>query len=367
MSTKAVDTYTAQDPVAGDRALGVTAGGNTRLFNLDAIEAGETQSQFGTPTVIIKDTLRASIEGATGDQMTVLYNGDNTATYMFIVPKFELSPFPAEFGGSVVHPAFIKGGVEKDYFMVGAYQGYTVNGKLVSVPGVDPTVSQDFDVFRSRAVANGTGHHLMSNWEWSALALYVMQQIADGNLSAEPRGNTDDGKAHDAHQETGIGRNGATPGSGDRIITGSGPAGWRHNGQIIGISDFVGNVWEWVDGFKIVDGAIYMPNDNDYDIAEGSWVDQDATIANANPWSSNGVTLGGTANSELLTQALILPATDTAYHPEGRLYVNASGERVPLRGGSWTNGASAGLAALTLISGRGHSSASVGGRPAFVA
>ena len=46
MSTKAIDTYTAQDPVAGDQALGVTSGGNTRLFNLDTIP-----DQTAMPTV----------------------------------------------------------------------------------------------------------------------------------------------------------------------------------------------------------------------------------------------------------------------------------------------------------------------------
>jgi hypothetical protein len=33
----------------------------------------------------------------------------------------------------------------------------------------------------------------------------------------------------------------------------------------------VGNVWEWQDGFKIVDGKVYMPVDNDFNLVEANW------------------------------------------------------------------------------------------------
>ena len=149
-------------------------------------------------------------------------------------------------------------------------------------------------------------------------------------------------------------------------MTGSGPAGWRHDLSSFGIADLVGNIWEWVGGLKIVDGAIKMPADNYYGQDDSSWADQDATITDADPWSSGGVTLGGSADAALLKAALLDPAT-VSDQANGRLYVNESGEGVPRRGGSWSIGSFAGLAALHLGSTRSASGGGLGFRPAFVA
>jgi formylglycine-generating enzyme required for sulfatase activity len=60
---------------------------------------------------------------------------------------------------------------------------------------------------------------------------------------------------------------GRAPGlaSGDgRTFAGSDPASWRRDDTPNGISDMVGNVWEWMDGLKLNRGRIYMPNDDNY-------------------------------------------------------------------------------------------------------
>lgn len=41
-----------------------------------------------------------------------------------------------------------------------------------------------------------------------------------------------------------------------RVLTGSGPISWSHNGMANGIFDIVGNVWEWID--FVVDSGIYQ-------------------------------------------------------------------------------------------------------------
>ena len=51
---------------------------------------------------------------------------------------------------------------------------------------------------------------------------------------------------------------------------------------------------------------------------------------------------------------------------QGRLYVNTSGERMPIRGGSWVNGSFAGLGALILTTARSNAGAVFGARPVFV-
>src|SRR5690606_21658939 len=71
-------------------------------------------------------------------------------------------------------------------------------------------------------------------------------------------------------------------------LTGSGPASWYHDGTPAGIADLRGNVWEWVDGLKLVNGRIYVHHDNDFDTgnSEGSvdgWVDTERYFDNSVP------------------------------------------------------------------------------------
>jgi hypothetical protein len=128
-----------------------------------------------------------------------------------------------------------------------------------------------------------------------------------------------------------------------------------------------------VDGFKLSDGRIYMPADNEYDLAEGSWPAMDhwfsdeadePTLTNTAGTSTEdalSVVWGSVAKesgyteSDLLNMALISP---DGVVPQGRLYARTAGERLPRRGG-------AGLAALSLFSGRSASSSYIGFRPAF--
>ena len=162
---------------------------------------------------------------------------------------------------------------------------------------------------------------------------------------------------------------------------------WRHNNTFTGITDLVGNISEWTDGLKLVDGKIYMPSDNNFNLAEASWPDTgvrfdstatgdenssgdigDPVISNeitkyAGPIGDNG-SYGylSIANWKDLTkkvgynipvsmlQAAIAPITlsDGTYSqdPKGYLYVR-NYERL-VRGGNWSNGAIAGLFCLYL-------------------
>ena len=76
------------------------------------------------------------------------------------------------------------------------------------------------------------------------------------------------------------------------------------------------------------------------------------------------------ATRQRMAQALIAPAllsADTAkIAANGAVWVRNYGERLPLRGGSWSSGAGAGLGALYLAYRRSASSHIVGFRPAFI-
>jgi len=222
----------------------------------------------------------------------------------------------------------------------------------------------------------------MTNWEWAAVALWCLKN------GFQPRGNTDYGRAHDATNEVGVRGDGGAPGStlGTPLTqTGSGAASWRHDNTFTGIADLVGNVWDWVGGLKLVGGAIFMPTDNDYSLAEGSWPDTgvkiDSTVAsggnpkisdtivNADPsmyisgWKSVTNKVAYTPPNSMY-QAAIAP--HDAANPKGAMWVNGTGERVPFRGGSWGVGSLAGAFALNLNNARSNSDALIGFRPAFV-
>jgi hypothetical protein len=359
------------------------------------------------PTIFVKDTLRAAVEGGSGGQVTVLYDDKGYPSYMVRIPKFKLEDIDPLLGTGV-HPAFVVGGVEKSELLVGAYQAKVYDGRACSVAGVDPTTSVTYDQARAYCSGKGPGFHLMTNWEWAAVALRCLKD------KFQPRGNTAYGKSHEAPSETGTRVDGGTPGATTgtpRTRTGSGPASWRHDGFPSGIDGLVGNVAEIVDGFKLTKGQIRMPADNDYSLADSAWPDtgfrfdstatgdansaasdigdpilSDVVTKFAGPdlddgayaytyiaaWKDLAQKSGITIPSSLVAAAIApITALGGAYAegavPKGALYVRNYGERVLYRGGNWIFGALAGLFCLYCLDSRANASGSLGFRPAFLA
>lgn len=325
------------------------------------------------------DSLRQQVEAATGGHITVLYDDKGYPSYMRVIPKFRYEDlgFEAELGTGVA-TAFVVDGQEKSEIFIGQYQAVTHDGRALSLPGKDPRTSINFDQAKAACVDKGPGWHLMTRHEWAAVALWCM---ANG---FEPRGNTNYGRAHDATHETAVRQDGGTPGdtsSGGRTMAGGGPASWRHDGTITGIADLVGNIWEWVDGLKLVDGRIHVTQDNRFDQPEADWTALDHYLSNEGGTLTLKNSQGGTddqslsvewgvvakdsgyTESQLLQRLLFSPA---GVVPRGRLYANASGERFPRCGGHWGNGSDAGLAALFLNHARSYTNSYRGFRPAFV-
>lgn len=325
------------------------------------------------------DSLRQQVEAATGGHVTVLYDDKGYPSYMRVIPKFRYEDlgFEEELGTGVA-TAFIVDGQEKSEIFIGQYQAITHDGRALSLPGKDPRTSINYDQAKAACVDKGPGWHLMTRHEWAAVALWCM---ANG---FEPRGNTNYGRAHDAAHETAVRQDGGTPGDASgtaRTMAGGGPASWRHDGTITGIADLVGNVWEWVDGLKLVDGRIHVTQDNRFDQPEDDWAALDHYLSNEGGtltlMNSQGgaddqqLSVGwgavakeaGYTESQLLQRLLFSPA---GIVPQGRLYANAEGERFPSCGGHRNSGSNAGLAALYLSSSRSYAVSNRGFRPAFV-
>jgi len=318
------------------------------------------------------DSLRQQVEAATGGHITVLYDDQGYPSFMRVIPKFRYEDLGLDAVlGTGVATAFLVDGQEKSEIFVSQYQASLHNGRAVGLPGKDPRTSINYDTAKAACEDKGPGWHLMSMHEWAAIALWCK---VNGFI---PRGNTDYGRAHDANHETAV-----VTGSGGRTATGGGPASWRHDGSAAGIADLVGNVWEWQDQFKIVDGEIFCTADNAYTADEANWqsaghflTNESGTITLANSqgtpedsridndWNATAKAAGYT-ESDLMKRLMVSPQTET--EAQGRLYVNSSGERLPFRGGTWSNGSDAGLGALYLGSPRSRSRTNIGFRPAFV-
>jgi len=333
-----------------------TSDGRVKVANGTDSNDAVAYGQFTNQSAAILDGDRRAVERASGGKLTVLYDDLGNPSLHHIIPKFRYEDlgFDTQLGTGVA-TAFLVNGVEKSEIFVGAHLGSMVNGRLCSIPRVDPAASMDWDTFKAACEAKGPGWHMMTGHEWAAVAFWC---AANGY---QPRGNTNYGRAHDRTLEMGIRQDGGIAGDASgmaRTLTGSGPNQWAHNADPNGIFDLVGNVWEWNDCYKIIDGRIFAAPDNDWTLAEASWTDTGVDIDAANPWTSSAVT--GTQ----LTDRLMV--TYAGIDLQGRLYVNTSGERLPFRGGIWAVGSAAGLGALALSAARSTTSTYVGARPVFV-
>lgn len=351
-------------------------------------------------TILIKDSLRQSVELASGGLQTVLYTAKGQATYMNIIQKYDMSTIDASLSGT--HPAFIVDGVEKPEIFIGTYQGRIVNGELLSLPNVEPSHSTNYDNFLTAARACGNGHHLITNAEWSAVALQCYKD------NTQPLGNTYYGRSSENPLLVGRRPDGLAPGNttgSARTLTGSGPVQWRHNGKENGIADLSGNVWEWNSGMRLLNGEIQIIENNNaaksainlgaastewkaIDGATGNLVTPDgsgttpgtvkfATSGTAD-YTINGSTFGAIKNLSTVNpvsaaaliklKALCLfPVVDAVatFNGDG-LWLNLTIESLPFRGGFWSNAAAAGVFALALNLARSFTTANFGARPAFV-
>jgi len=337
----------------------------------------------------VKDTYRQAVEAASNGKNTVMYDDKGNPSIMVCIPRFNLSDV-IDGAPNTPHPAFIVDGVVKSEIWISKFQNIVHDNRAYSLPGQDPRVSINFDQAKEYCINKGAGWHLMTNAEWAAIALWAKK---NGTM---PRGNNNYGSDHSASYETGreVSKSGDRTG---RIATGSGPVSWSHDGTNAGIFDLNGNVWEWNDGLKLVDGKIYVHQDNDFNTPGGhrvvdQWVDTGAafdlengslvlnnqvtTSMNPDDLSSDAYneyknrtfeglpTAAGYTTPELLKYLAIAPGEGD--HGGDYLYVRNYGERIPLRGGGWDRGAAAGVFCLNLNNHRSNSFSSLGFRSALV-
>lgn len=413
--------YTAADVTA---KVGSVIGDQPAPRELIA-ESASPGTAFADRNVALKLGARVAHERATGGAQTILWDKVGNESIHNVFPKCSTEDlFGVTTFGTGVFPAFIRNGVEKSILFFPTHKAYNVGGYACSLEGRDPWNSINYDNAKAACSNKNkmgeTGWHLASVWDYALVKLWCLRN------GFQPRGNTNYGRAYDATHERAWRADNAAPGvttGTPRTRNGTGPATWRHSGMPFGISDLVGNTWEWMSGMKLVDGQIYLPStrDNYYDEAEASWTStgvffdstgttgsDDVASANGAPILSGaravpsddcgdglgssapdydysaisgesgarGVTMSGSydalslATRQLMMQLLISHKINGAgslpFSAKGYITIRNYGERMPIGGGDWYGGASAGLAALNLNFRRVSSGSYIGFRPAFL-
>ena len=307
-----------------------------------------------------------------------------------------------------VFPAFIVNGNPVSEIYISKYQNVINNSRAYSLPGRDPANTINFDNALARCTAKGRGWHLMTAMEWGLLIIWCEK---NGFI---PLGNTAYGKYHTETNYKAIPANNHSAEKwADRVLTGTGPLTWYHDGSPAGIADLCGNVMEWTGGIRTVYGELQVLANNDaadlnnaQTAAATGWKAIDATSGTLITPNGEGTTPGSvkmdyvsskitydttissssdssrycqfkdiTYNSETISAATVrflqaigmLPITGTLCTTYGRCYFNnGAAERSFCRGGNYNSTNEDSFPSFHGHNARSNTAASIGFRSAFV-
>lgn len=214
-----------------------------------------------------EDGTAAVLTGADGDVMIEVKKLWGKITKVGNKAKFSIANYELD-GGFCFNNV---GGVDKDVVYRGAYKAGTLSGAgsvMRSVSGVAPLVSQTRATMRGYAANRGSAYH-QNNFYMLALWQIVFVMLY---------------KTRDAQTALGQGRSLSTnTAAANTGSTNNRPFCWGDQGGVnsvkfLGVEDFYGNVWEWVDGLVFASDvykatknpAIYNDTGNGYEYSLAS-------------------------------------------------------------------------------------------------
>jgi len=336
--------------------------------------------------------------------------------WMVEIPRKNWDPTNT-FASTIIHPAYIVNGTQKRIF-IGKYQlsQISVQGSSRYVTWANQAIktSLTFDQFDTAINAlndnsNVNGFHMITNAEWALVALLCKARglMPYGNNAY---GRDIDDKSITGELEAALKGNFAGSSGDARWLSGSGGPLTAHDRMATGIYDLNGNVYEWVRGFRSVDGEIQiLANNNAADYNKsvaGSSTEWKAILQDESlvvpstaltlKMDSTGTGASGDVGDIKVNTTVTNNTGDTAYagntfestsaqsgitvpdllkslciYPyttglgSDYMQIRNNGERLPLRGGYWANGAYAGGFYLSLYSLRSNAGTSIGSRAAF--
>ena len=345
------------------------------------------------------DEMALAVEMLSGGKNKVLLDDLGLPGIYVVIPKGTNSVIGGD--GSVVHPAFKVNGVEKESILISKYHNYVYNDRAYSLPGRLPKYNVNQNISKTYCTNKGKGFHLFTFAEWAYIALWCKK---NGTM---PHGNNNYGKDSAYPYEIGVSIGGKDSSNRTQWTSpGSGPVTWAHDWTNAGIYDLNGNINDWTDGMRIVDGEIQIIANNDAALGADCDTGADSTLWKAIMPDGSLVAPGtsGTLHYDYLTSKITLATSTTddgsTYRSTGfkdlalesglsvpelaklltlypdqpgedvyggdMRYVTLAGERLPYCGGTWGTGASAGVFCVDLADPRSYATGYIGFRSAYV-
>ena len=259
--------------------------------------------------------------------------------------RTKLSLSLVQFDGSTLHPSFITDNVEKPYTYIGRTLG-TMWGlsHMTSAANASPETNLTRAAFRSSAKSHGTAFNMTTYYDRDLInKLYL---LAFKNFNSQVA--------------LGPGYTGASA----KINTG-GTAGksWMYGTtddseqmSFLGIEDWWGNLYQWLDDYVLYNGTIYVgTNSNPTDDTSGKTaIGQFAGSSGAHPLKAK-FGLNDTFISEASGGSATTGMCDYQYW-------NNSGTYIASAGGSWDRGSGAGAFCLGSDTSVSYSGSGIGAR-----
>ena len=245
--------------------------------------------------------------------------------------------------GNAIHPAFVAGSTNYDQYWFSKYPGpYIVSNSktiLLSLPGFDgmsnlltrAQIAPSYDTALTYGKAGGNGSHLVTNVEWMEVA---MSCLRDG---FQPKGNNYYGRAYedpDLPEYYGVPAYWSSSKIA-RVLNGSGPLSWFHDGSPWGIWGKNGNFYSWAAGFRQKAGEIQVIQNNDAALdatdqsdASGAWkaILQDGSLVA--PGTDLTLKYDATAPIKVCTEITTRTSAESKYNEFGNI-VAADGITIP--------------------------------------
>ena len=324
----ATDTYLRTGAASGVANSTSYAGAIQTQMRRCVLNANGTVKYYLHPTDSTKkaDGTAAIINGTDGNVMVEIPKFWYKYEHVSGVHKWSISD--GNHGPDYeVHPAFIRGGVEKDYRYYPAYEGFNLSGKLISGSGRTPTVSQTRAQFRILAAANGAG---WSQIDWNllvAVQLLYLTEYANFNSQAMI------GRGNDAGSDYTMTTGGSNSiGNASSLSTNNDT--WM---SYRGIENWYASMFKFIDGVNVQERK-YFINSNPAtfadDVFTGDYVDSGITSVATNGYVSNLVP------SKKGFVASAVAGSDSTYIPD--YFYQAAGSMVVVFGGSAGYGLNAG-------------------------
>ena len=248
---------------------------------------------------------------------------------------------------------------QKDVFYLGAYKGYEMSSKLRSLSGKKPTVSKTIGAFRTSAQANGKSNGTSSGYEQSGWFQLIFRQVMYllkfrnlNSQSAVGNGYTNSGNS--ASVNTG---GTDTYGMDSELIKASNPSymtDGKHQVKCLGMEDFWGNIYEWIDGMGTDSSGNIMTATTNFNDSRSNYKNSGQ---GGNSLSGYIKTVQGSTEAGFAIKTSGGSET-TCFSDSGSLYSSL----FPVFGGYWDHGGVAGAFSLIVSSSASNSDSCLGAR-----